>query len=688
MLHGVYGALLVALVLFTRGTPGFSAENSVEETTVTRPGAGTIRAERPGSSWDDPIENPRDLTGRSVKTPRVRAVHTRNPSLVGGAAYLIMVDPWLGYQRGRELALREFTWTDGAYGEAGRQSGPTLEDQATRMSSRDRTNSCSLCHNVPWRDMGAGATIAMHGGRGRNTPHLFGAGLLEMVAWQNRLFLMGLADENRDGWISLEETRGKKAYVDNLPRDLDGHRRILLGRFDDTDADGLPNLDPTIAIWFVDSNGDRIPWARSLHDPGVAGYNLLHMVFGQGHHLWQGTHGAPTASTLRATAASSFDLHLGLQAVDPGQTEDPDADGLSTVTLAGARQFSFAASRDRGRVQDEAGVSRDDPDRDGVCEEISQGDLDLVEWYLLNHPRPAVRSMNARNRRGRKIFDDTGCTRCHVPDWTLHGADPSAEDYTLRFLGDRRFFDLDVSPRSKAGDAEGEPSNDLVGKLVPLSTQVDGRYIPSKSSFLIEGLYSDLASHDLGEGFLEIQYDGSVVRYHRTAPLWGVGSTAPYGHDGVSLDLDTVIRRHGGEATPVTSRYRTLKSPEREELLDFLRNLVLYGTDEIPCDVDGDGLVQDHFQVAGQDTGTERLNPEWLFRVPGRIEGSVVVTDGRAPQGLKIRSDALRNAEEAYGVQLPYLRDTDADGFPDVRDARPRVAGVEPVAESVQSPGR
>jgi CxxC motif-containing protein (DUF1111 family) len=33
-----------------------------------------------------------------------------------------------------------------------------------------------------------------------------------------------------------------------------------------------------------------------------------------------------------------------------------------------------------------------------------------------------------------------------------------------------------------------------------------------------------------------------------TRPLWGVGSTGPYGDDGRSITLNDVILRHGGEA--------------------------------------------------------------------------------------------------------------------------------------------
>jgi CxxC motif-containing protein (DUF1111 family) len=41
-----------------------------------------------------------------------------------------------------------------------------------------------------------------------------------------------------------------------------------------------------------------------------------------------------------------------------------------------------------------------------------------------------------------------------------------------------------------------------------------------------------------------------------TEPLWGVGSTAPYGHDGRSINLREVILRHGGEALAVAQCIR------------------------------------------------------------------------------------------------------------------------------------
>ena len=110
---------------------------------------------------------------------------------------------------------------------------------------------------------------------------------------------------------------------------------------------------------------------------------------------------------------------------------------MTRVSLCGAQQFFTGRARDRGRVVDATGRSLDDPDRDGVIEEITAGDLDLVEWYLLNHPRPAEKPSP-----GRAIFEALACDRCHVPDWRID-ARADGRDYTARRTGDRRFFDLD-----------------------------------------------------------------------------------------------------------------------------------------------------------------------------------------------------------------------------------------------------
>lgn len=590
-----------------------------------RPARFLYASERPGGATDDPMARARDVTGRSVKTPRVRAQQADEP---GGTVWLLREDPWLAYARGRELFLREFSAADGAYGEAGRLAGPTLDDGATRLMARDHTNSCVMCHNVPWRDGGAGATIAKNSGAGRNTPHLFGAGLIEMLGAELRLRLLALVDENRDGWVSVAEAAGRRAVLEDPEGTFDA------GRFDDARGDGRPDLNAVCAIWYVDAAGERIAWARSLRDPGVAGYGFEVQVFGHGQRARVSEGGI--ASTLRAFSATAFDVHAGLTPCDDVLNAEPRRDGLAGVSPAGAQQFATGVTRDRGQRRDAAGRSLDDPDRDRVLEEITAGDLDLIEWYQLNHPRPAERPHPA----GRAAFESIGCTACHRPDWRLEAARES-DDYTHRRTGDRRVFDIDVDV------VDGQAR----GRL---------RRVDRGAAITVRGIYSDFLHHDLGPAFHETQFDGSRITRFRTAPLWGVGSTAPYGHDGASLDLDHAIRRHGGEAAPVTARYVALPDPDREALLAFLRGLVLYATDTLACDVDGDGAIAARFVVAGVDTGIERFNPEWLFRVPGRIEGSIISVTGE-----RLVSQALTNVDAAYGCDLPLLADRDGDGWPD-----------------------
>jgi len=256
------------------------------------------------------------------------------------------------------------------------------------------------------------------------------------------------------------------------------------------------------------------------------------------------------------------------------------------------------------------------------------------------------------------------CTSCHVLDWWIEPADPDNPDPHQRYNGDLRVFDLDVR-----WDSQDER---LEGRLERLYTvdPVTSERVPNRAGFLVQGLGTDFRHHDMGPAFRDMQYDGVVLTRFRTAPIWGNGHTFPYGHDGRSMTLDEVIRRHGGEAQASRDRYVNASKAEQEAVLAWLRTFVLYPTDQVPCDVDGDGVISDHFVIAGRDTGIERFNPEWLFRVPGQIEGIV-----RNPDGSYIRSDALVNIEAAYGLTLPGIRDSDRDGFPDILDPCPQTPG-------------
>jgi hypothetical protein len=107
---------------------------------------------------------------------------------------------------------------------------------------------------------------------------------------------------------------------------------------------------------------------------------------------------------------------------------------------------------------------------------------------------------------------------------------------------------------------------------------------------------TDFKRHDLGEAFHEREYDGTYQREFLTEALWGVGTTAPYGHDGRSISLEEVILLHGGETQASRDAYARLGESERRSIHEFLQTLVLFPPDDTASNLNpgsGEGHIQD-----------------------------------------------------------------------------------------------
>ena len=109
---------------------------------------------------------------------------------------------------------------------------------------------------------------------------------------------------------------------------------------------------------------------------------------------------------------------------------------------------------------------------------------------------------------------------------------------------------------------------------------------PIDRPFLVKNIFTDFKRHDLGPKFHEIQFDGTTTTKFMTEPLWGVGSTAPYGHDGRSINLEEVILRHGGEAQASRDHFDGLSVPARMSVLAFLNTLILFPPDDTASNLD------------------------------------------------------------------------------------------------------
>lgn len=608
-----------------------------------------------------------DPFGISIPYPLVHLIHSEDVTKVGTVAYLRANDPYLLYTLGRDLVNRQFELRHGVLGRPAELTVPlyvgvtrqaSLVHGAAPRFARDHAASCGLCHSSVYREPSSGQTIGSTGGLGRNTTHFFGAGLIEMIGAQTTRTVLNEFDRNRNGIIDRDEVRSPcPVRIRPTPE----AESVDYGDLS-PGPDGVPRLNAVFRIWYVDASGRVVPDAVSLADPRVQGFGFVMQPFGwgrgrvlvDGHSVSQGAE----AGTLREFFTVAADFHMGLQAHDPVQQgADPTVSGfggLAKISLNGAQQYDFGGSVDLGHRQTPGGVSLDDPDGDGHPSELTEGDVDAAEFFLLHAPAPAVRSVTGA-RQGAAALRQIGCTQCHVESWHI-----TARDDARGFSGDRRLFRFETRARTTS---EGTP--ELVGRLVPLveSAARPGPRRPAGSAFTVPAIYSDFKHWDIGPAFYERRFDGSMQTEHRTAPLWGIATTGPYGHSGNYHDLKSVILAHGGMASKSRDAFAALSDRAQQRVIDTLKTLVLYQTDEIPADINGDGVVSEHFEVAGQAVGYERFNPHFLLKVPPTYRIVGLYTH---PNGRELPAALITNIEEAFGLTLPYRVDRDHDGFPDV----------------------
>jgi hypothetical protein len=101
-----------------------------------------------------------------------------------------------------------------------------------------------------------------------------------------------------------------------------------------------------------------------------------------------------------------------------------------------------------------------------------------------------------------------------------------------------------------------------------------------------------------------------------TEPLWGVGSSAPYGHDGRSIDLWSVIMWHGGEAQEARDRFAGLSDKKQADVIDFLQTLVLFPPDDTASNLNpGDSQTPDFPQYGHGNIALPKL-----FNDPNDLE--------------------------------------------------------------------
>src|SRR6185503_4102071 len=176
-------------------------------------------------------------------------------------------------------------------------------------------------------------------------------------------------------------------------------------------------------------------------------------------------------------------------------------------------------------------------------------------------------------RQGRMLFERAGCAGCHIPD--------------LQINRDRRVADVETSY-----DPERGIFNNLFATPAPLFSLFDDHSgfpnvkRPKLEPFLVRNIFTDFKRHNLGPNFFERNFDGTLRTDFLTTPLWGVGSTSPYGHDGRSINLMEVILRHGGEAQDARNAFARLSSSQQSRVIAFLNSLIIFPPEDTASTLD------------------------------------------------------------------------------------------------------
>lgn len=414
---------------------------------------------------------------------------------------------------GHALFAAQFTSLDGA----GRPGATQAIDPTRRKHPRKQVfmrtagpdgGSCAACHNQPVMG-GAGdfvANVFVSEGfesadfdsldpqfsNERGTNHLFGSGLIELLAREMSGDLQALRD------AALGEARATGETV----RVALASKSVEFG-FISADPDGSVNLDELDGV-------DTDLVIRPFSHKGVM-------------------------TSIRQFTVNALNHHHGMQ---PGER-------------FGARW-----------------TGSDDFDGDGVSAEVTDADVSaLVAWQAtLKTPErvvPDVGGWPEAAARGEALFGDLGCATCHRPALPLESlafADPGPYDMSGT-LNDRQVaqpavYDIAMMEWARAlpRDAEGRV-------LVPLYGDLK-RYVMTDNQ--IDALGNEL----LSQRFV----DRNIFQ---TTELWGVGSTAPYGHRNDFSTLDEIILAHGGAGRAARDAYAASSAAEKSALIAFLKTLVI-----------------------------------------------------------------------------------------------------------------
>ena len=297
--------------------------------------------------------------------------------------------------------------------------------------------------------------------------------------------------------------------------------------------------------------------------------------------------------SIREFIVGALNAEMGLQA-----STDPDliAAAIQKKRVVTPSGMVLDGSRDKIEAPPPADALTN-------ANEIDPAIVDHLEFYLLNYFKPGTGQQTTSAQHGLAVFNQIGCASCHIQNLPINQ--------------DRRVADVET-----AYDAVNGIFNNLFATATTLLHSVDDKSgfpplkLPNLQPFLVKNIFTDFKRHDLGTNFYERNWDGTLQQLFLTRPLWGLGTVAPYGHDGRSISVPDVILRHGGEAQTSRDTFAALSDLDREDLLNFLDSLILFPPDDTASNLDSGNRSALNFPQFGHGS----IKVTVLFNDPTDLE--------------------------------------------------------------------
>ena len=224
------------------------------------------------------------------------------------------------------------------------------------------------------------------------------------------------------------------------------------------------------------------------------------------------------------------------------------------------RDFSnISMNHHHGMQSEELAGFNSDLDRDGIVNELTEGDITAVTIFqaTLDFPDNVFSEndeIKSAQLKGKEVFNNIGCASCHMPTLPLK---------SLMFVEPGP---LNTEISTTLAESKKTLVVNLEDYVSKLEKDDDGNYLIP--------IWSDLKRHDMGpklDNERPLQ-KGVPTNYWLTKKLWGFYSEPPFLHHGRANLLNDVIEMHQGDAKISSDAYFDLNSDEQQYLIEFLKS--------------------------------------------------------------------------------------------------------------------